>query len=112
MEQLRAEMRFRLRCYRTPESVGVESGRKKDRQQLAAALAAARVHRAVLVIAKFDRLVCNVHPFEGEIQRPFSLFTIQCGPTSQRYWSLSTIGGVQPSGSSSLCQPSEPSYKS
>ena len=105
-------MHFRLRFYWTPESVGVESGRKKDRQQLAAALAAASAHRAVLVIAKLNRLVCNVHPFEEEIQRPFSLFPIRCGPTSQRHQSLSTIGGVQPSGSSSPCQPSEPSYKS
>lgn len=41
------------------EFTEAESGRKADRPQLAAALAACRVHRAVLVIAKLDRLSRN-----------------------------------------------------
>lgn len=43
----------------------IESGRKRDRPQLAAALAAARAHRGVLVIAKLDRLARNVHFVSG-----------------------------------------------
>ena len=39
----------------------VESGKKNDRPQIAAALAACRLRHATLVIAKLDRLARNVH---------------------------------------------------
>ena len=38
----------------------IESGKKVDRPQLAKALAACRLHKATLVVAKFDRLARNV----------------------------------------------------
>jgi len=46
--------------YIAAEFVEVESGGKAERPQLALALEACRLHRAVLVIAKLDRLARNV----------------------------------------------------
>lgn len=43
----------------------IESGRKNDRPQLAAALDACRKNKAALVIAKLDRLARNVHFISG-----------------------------------------------
>lgn len=45
--------------------IEVESGRKNNRPQLLAALAECRKRRAVLVIAKLDRLARNVHFISG-----------------------------------------------
>ena len=43
----------------------IESGRRNDRPQLAAALAACKKHKAVLLIAKLDRLARNVFFISG-----------------------------------------------
>jgi DNA invertase Pin-like site-specific DNA recombinase len=47
------------------EFVEVESGKRSDRPQLVAALAAAKKAKATLVIAKLDRLARNVHLVSG-----------------------------------------------
>ena len=50
------------------EFTEVESGRKNDREQLAAALATAKKAKATLVIAKLDRLARNVHFISGLLE--------------------------------------------
>jgi DNA invertase Pin-like site-specific DNA recombinase len=47
------------------EYTEVESGKRNDRPQLAAALEACKKHKAKLVIAKLDRLARNVHFISG-----------------------------------------------
>jgi DNA invertase Pin-like site-specific DNA recombinase len=47
------------------EFTEVETGKRADRPQLAAALAACRLHSAKLIIAKLDRLARNVHFISG-----------------------------------------------
>lgn len=50
------------------EYTEVESGRKNDRAQLAAALATAKRTKSTLVIAKLDRLARNVHFVSGLLE--------------------------------------------
>lgn len=50
------------------EFTEIESGRKNDRAQLAAALATAKRTKSTLVIAKLDRLARNVHFVSGLLE--------------------------------------------
>jgi DNA invertase Pin-like site-specific DNA recombinase len=47
------------------EFTEIESGKRKDRPELAKALAVCKKHKAKLVIAKLDRLARNVHFISG-----------------------------------------------
>ncbi|WP_018898918.1 recombinase family protein [Rhizobium sp. 2MFCol3.1] len=62
--QRRAVLEY-TRCDPIAEFTEVESGKKDDRPQLAAALDLAKDNKAVLVIAKLDRLSRDVHFISG-----------------------------------------------
>ena len=69
------------------EFTEVESGRRMDRPQLDRALAAARVHRAPLVVAKVDRLTRSVgflsRLLEAGVEVRFADLPIIEGPTGR-----------------------------
>ena len=50
------------------EYVEIESGKRSDRPQLQAAIAAAKKSRAILLVAKLDRLTRNVHFLTGLLE--------------------------------------------
>lgn len=66
--QREAVRRFAGRDQILTEYVEIESGRKSDRPQLAAAMQHARKAGAVLLIAKLDRLARNVHFISGLLE--------------------------------------------
>lgn len=67
------------------EFTEVESGRKNDREQLAAALATAKRTKATLVIAKLDRLARNVHFVSGLLESGVP-FVCADMPEADRTW--------------------------
>jgi DNA invertase Pin-like site-specific DNA recombinase len=63
-----AELLARLGHNLIAEHTETESGRKADRPQLAAALADARKHKAILCVAKLDRLARDVELIAGLVK--------------------------------------------
>lgn len=66
------------------EFTEVESGRKSARPQLAEALALCRRKRAILVIAKLDRLARNVHFVSGLMEAGVEFIAVD-QPTKDRF---------------------------
>src|SRR5205814_165565 len=64
------------------EFTEVESGRRSDRPKLAEALAACRVHKAALVIAKLDRLARNVAFVSNLMDAGVEFEAVSCGRAS------------------------------
>ena len=67
------------------EYTEVESGRKTDRAELVAAMAAAKKAKATLVIAKLDRLARNVHFIAGLLESGVP-FVCADMPEADRTW--------------------------
>lgn len=66
------------------EFTEVESGKKNDRPQLAAALALCRKHKARLIIAKLDRLARNVHFISGLMESGVDFIAVDM-PEASRF---------------------------
>lgn len=66
------------------EFTEVESGRKAARPQLAEALALCRRKRAILIIAKLDRLARNVHFISGLMEAGVEFIAVD-QPTKDRF---------------------------
>lgn len=65
------------------EFVEVESGKRKNRPQLNAALALCRKQKATLVIAKLDRLARNLHFISGLMESRIEFVAVD-NPTANR----------------------------
>lgn len=65
------------------EFTEVESGKRKNRPQLNAALAICKKHKATLVIAKLDRLARNLHFISGLMESRINFVAVDM-PTATR----------------------------
>lgn len=65
------------------EFVEIESGKKSDRPQLAAAIAAAKKAKATLIVAKLDRLARNLHFLSGLMESGVEFLAVD-NPTANR----------------------------
>lgn len=65
------------------EFVEVESGKRKNRPQLDAALSLCKKHKATLIIAKLDRLARNLHFISGLMEARIEFLAVD-NPTANR----------------------------
>lgn len=65
------------------EFTEIESGKRKNRPQLQAALALCKKHKATLVIAKLDRLARNLHFISGLMEAKIDFVAVDM-PTANR----------------------------
>ena len=65
------------------EFTEIESGRRKNRPELQAALAMCKKHKATLIIAKFDRLARNLHFISGLMEAGIDFVAVDM-PTANR----------------------------
>jgi DNA invertase Pin-like site-specific DNA recombinase len=65
------------------EFTEIESGRRKNRPQLQAALALCKKHKATLIIAKLDRLARNLHFISGLMEAGIDFVAVDM-PTANR----------------------------
>ncbi|WP_426313505.1 recombinase family protein [Methylobacterium fujisawaense] len=70
----------------------VESGKRDDRPQLAAALAEAKRHKATLVIAKLDRLARDVHFISGLLKAKVDI--VACDMPAANKFTLHIMAAV------------------
>jgi len=73
------------------EFVEVESGRKVDRPQLTAALAMAKTQKAILVIAKLDRLARNVHFISGLLESGVQFIAVDMPEADRTFLQMAAV---------------------
>lgn len=73
------------------EFTEIESGRKNDRPQLAAALALAKKNKATLVIAKLDRLARNVHFISGLLESGVQFIAVDMPEADRTFLQMAAV---------------------
>ena len=73
------------------EFTEIESGRKVDRPQLTAALALAKKHKAILVIAKLDRLARNVHFISGLLESGVQFVAVDMPEADRTFLQMAAV---------------------
>ena len=77
-------------CTVVGEFTEVETGKNSDRPQLAKAINCAKRNRAVLVIAKLDRLSRKVYFISGLMESGVDFFAADCPNTTDIVWRLTS----------------------